>query len=552
MKYYLIVKDFFKLYKLPCFSGIFLGCSFIPFPFFAWFFAFVPLWLFLYRQNSLKKILVACFLTQFISTFIGFNWIVYTVYVFAQMNWFFSFLILVLFCCFANSYILISGWIWFLLSKKNSIFSIKLILFPVLFSLFHSLIPTLFPWNMGYPWLWGGLWGMQTAELWGFRFLNTLFYIFNLLFLIVFYHIRKKSLDKNYQPAKSYFQKVKQKVSSYYLDSIALKALASAIFLFLFLNLLGLYLKQRLPEPDQKLKVIVVQHNLSALNKVSEHRIFFNLQRLTYRSLKTAFQEKKDLKSLKDIDLIVWPEGAYPYPLKKSNQTHSPMKDLIKKIKIPIVTGGTSITSEGQIQNSVFLFDREALLLKPIYSKIKLLIFGEYFPLIDKFPILRKLFPYFFSSMIPGKVLQAQELEGVLYAWPICYEILFDKLTRTFANQKAQVFVNFTIDSWYGFWQQPYQHLTMSFARAIELRRPLIRSTNTGFSGVILANGDIESISPLNKAWYALYEIPYYKKPLQTLFMSWGYFINEIFLSFLALFIAFLKFRKHFEISRTN
>ena len=90
---------------------------------------------------------------------------------------------------------------------------------------------------MGYPWLWGGIPGMQTAELWGFRFLDTLFYIFNLLFLIVYKHR---------------------------LDSVGKRALAGAIALFVCLNLLGFYLKWRLPKPDQFSNVIVIQNNIGS------------------------------------------------------------------------------------------------------------------------------------------------------------------------------------------------------------------------------------------------------------------------------------------------
>ena len=474
---------------------------------------------------------------------------IYTVQVFSQMNLFFSFLVFVLFCFFANSYIVISGWIWHVLSKRAASPAVKLSLFPVVFSIFHSLIPTLFPWNMGYPWLWGGLWGLHTAELWGFRFLNTLFYVFNLLFLIVFYHLRKKPLEKN-QPLNSYLQKIKRRLASYYFDPIALKSFVSVTALFVFLNLLGFYLRQRLPEPDQKLKVIVVQydhkifsHKESKPRFKNKDQIFFDLKTLTYRSLKSAVKKKIPLK---DIDFILWPEGSHPYPVKKTAKTDSRIYKMIETIKIPVLTGGVSVNKDNTIENSVFVFDRKASLLKPIYSKVKLVIFGEYFPLIDRFPILRKVFPYFGNSMVPGKILEAQELEGVSYAWQICYEILFDKFTRSFANQNAQVLINLSNDSWYGFWQQPYQHLAMSFARAIEVRRPLIRSTNTGFSGVIFANGEIKKLSPLNKAWFGLYEVPYYKTPPQTLFMRWGYFVNEIFLSFLALLIGVLHFRGYF------
>ena len=542
MRFYLIVKDFFKVYKAPLLSGVLFGCAFIPFPFFTWFFALTPLWYFIYREKSLKRVLIGAFLNQFLATFIGFNWVMLTVHIFGQMNLFVSFIALLLFCCFANLYVLISSWLWHLLSRKTSISSIKLILFPVLFSLFHSLVPTLFPWNMGYPWLWGGFWGYQTAELWGFRFLNTLFYVFNLLFLIVFYHSGKKISQSS---GSSYFKKIKSWFFSFELDSIGRKAFLSAFLLFLFLNFLGLYLKKRLAEPDGTLKVILVQHNMNLLSyrehKNPKAKALSVLRNLTYQALQRAFYENKKLS---EIDFILWAEGAYPYPIRKNSKEQNLMKEIIRPIGVPIITGGLSLYPNQRVKNSVFVFDRKGSLVEPVHSKTKLLIFGESFPLIDHFPVLRKIFPYFGSAMMPGDSLQTLSLEGVSYAWQICYEVLFDKLVREFSRKKSQVLINVSNDSWYGYPQQPLQHLTMSFARAIELRQPMIRSTNTGFSGVISPKGEIQSPSPFNQAWTGYYEVPYYKTPLQTLFMSWGYYINEIFLLLLVLWIAVLQKRK--------
>ena len=592
-----MIYKFFKLYKAPLLSGALFGFGFIPFPFFSLLFALVPLWLFIYRQNHFKKMLIGCFLCQFTATFIGFNWMIYTFHNFGGMNWLLSFCLLLFFCSVANMYISLSGVLWFFLVKKSS-FSVfaKLALFPLIFSLLHSLIPTLFPWNMGYPWLWGGLPGAQTAELWGFRFLNTLFYIFNLLFLILYKHSKfqanrspfpyflKKTasllkpskassffedsfLGKKTRSLKTLWQKFpflslsfKQKLNrplkfvgkklpflnpfKYHLDPTGGKALAGAVILFVGLNLLGLYLKGRLPPANQSLKVILVQNNIGSTShldsKYPKKQALYNLKTLSYRALS---KYAKSPKEKKEIDFILWPEGAYPYVIDKKSHREEQLSRMVKAIKIPLITGALSKKSN-KYGNSLFVFNREGEILKPVYDKIKLLAFGEYFPGIEHFPFLRKLFPYFGSNLTPGENLETQELESVRFGWQICYEALFDQFNRRLAQKGAQVLVNITNDSWYGFWQEPYQHLAMSFARAIEVRRPLIRSTNTGYSGLIHPDGTVDQISPLNKQWFNLYQIPYYKNPPKTLFMGWGYYINEIFLSLLAVFVLIFSFLK--------
>ena len=523
----LVVKviNFFNAYKVPLSSGLLFGLSFIPFPFFTLFFALVPLWFFICHQSRLQKVIIGCLICQALATFIGFNWIIYTFHSFGGMNWFFSFIMLVLFCCFANIYILLSGVLWFLLSKKSSLFlpvSVKLLLFPLIFSLLHSLIPTFFPWDMGYPWLWGGMPGAHTAELWGFRFLGTLFYIFNLLFLIVYKHR---------------------------FDKTGKRALAGALLLFAGLNLLGFYLKWRLPQPDKFLNAIVIQNNIGSIAHLdarsptlARKKAFHISKTLTYKAVLKHAGEKK---LREDIDFILWSEGSYGWTINKRQKKEYRLSKMIKELQIPFITGAVS-RDQDKYGGSLFVFDRNGNILKPVYNKIKLLIFGEYFPGIDRIPFLRRMFPYFGSSFIPGKDVQVQQLEDTRYGWQICYESLFDTISRKLAQEKAQVLVNITNDSWYGSWQEPWQHLSMNFARAIEVRRPLLRSTNTGYSGLIHADGTVDRISPLNKRWFHLYKIPYYKNPPETLFMSWGYYINEMFLFILSLFVCIASLRQRF------
>ena len=501
-----------------------------------------------------------------------------------------SALLLAGFCFIPSLYLTFASSLWFFIVKKSPfplpVFA-KLLLLPLLFSAFHSLLPVVFPWNMGYPWLWGGMPGAQTAELWGFRFLNTLFYMFNLLFLVVFKHFdlrsfierrggllsspRQKQVFVPWSKIESHLKKnnlwkpqngmapplegMGLKISIKYdlpktsiLDRIGQRALLSAVLLFVALNGLGFWLKRRLPAPDKELKVILVQNNIGSLShlnprpfKSKREKSFHISKNLTYQAVLKYAKQKKQKE---DINFILWPESAYPYSIRKGLVREKPLSQMIGLLKIPLITGGVSY-SLGHVFNSLFVLDRKGQILNPVYDKTKLLIFGEYFPGMRRFGFLRKMFPYFGSNLTPGKGVQVKELEGILLGWQICYEGLFDQLSRRLAQNGAQVLVNITNDSWYGPWQEPYQHLAMSLARAIETRRPLIRATNTGRSAVIRADGKLIPIdgdegarfSPMNKPWFQLYKIPYYENPPQSLFMSWGYYINEIFLAVLALLI---------------
>ena len=84
----------------------------------------------------------------------------------------------------------------------------------------------------------------------------------------------------------------------------------------------------------------------------------------------------------------------------------------------------------------------------------------------------------------------------------------------------AQVFINVTNDSWFGYPFEPYQHMYMTLARAVENRIPLVRVTNTGISTVIYQNSQVLDFSPRNQEWYKVYDVPYHSEPPRTFYVN--------------------------------
>ncbi len=116
-----------------------------------------------------------------------------------------------------------------------------------------------------------------------------------------------------------------------------------------------------------------------------------------------------------------------------------------------------------------------------------LLAFGEYIPGERLFPGLRDWLPPI-GEFAPGPgPTTLLKLDGYRMGPQICYESLFPQFVRSLSMLGAQFIVNATNDSWYGTWQEPYQHMYMTLARGVEFRRPVLRVTNTGISTVALA-----------------------------------------------------------------
>jgi len=67
---------------------------------------------------------------------------------------------------------------------------------------------------------------------------------------------------------------------------------------------------------------------------------------------------------------------------------------------------------------------------------------------------------------------------------------------------------NVTNDSWFGNYGEPYLHLALTIFRSIEVRIPMLRSTNTGFTTYIDATGEIAKTTQLNTTDVLQVDVP--------------------------------------------
>lgn len=80
---------------------------------------------------------------------------------------------------------------------------------------------------------------------------------------------------------------------------------------------------------------------------------------------------------------------------------------------------------------------------------------------------------------------------GVAQGTAICYESIYGDYFREFVQNGAQVMFVITNDGWWGDTPGHHQHFSYARLRAIENRRPIARSANTGISGFIDARGEV-------------------------------------------------------------
>ncbi len=253
----------------------------------------------------------------------------------------------------------------------------------------------------------------------------------------------------------------------------------------------------------------LVQANIGNFVKVnSESGKPYAFNEVYERYLRLSTQE-----SSAPIDLIVWPETAYPRLLNSVKMEIDPrftpelMREVSRRTNAEIFTGGydkSSIKNDYDFQteyNAAFHFAKDGR-LKNKFHKIKLIPFGEGLPFGSLNQYLAKYIQNisFFANGEKFTLFRTQK--GTPFSASICYEILFSNFIRKNLNTldtQPNFLINLTNDSWYGETSEPEQHLFLAKWRALEFNIPIVRMTNTGITSIIYQDGSETERSPIFK-----------------------------------------------------
>jgi apolipoprotein N-acyltransferase len=243
----------------------------------------------------------------------------------------------------------------------------------------------------------------------------------------------------------------------------------------------------------------------------------------TYVNLSRQLVEKSE------PSLIVWPETALPfYP--QGNELLTPVLDFVAGSKTPLLTGAPWYEVIDWDRRVVNYFN-SALLISESgeiggkYYKSHLVPYGEYVPLKKYMPFLAPLVEAA-GDFTPGRIEKPITSRKIKAGVLICYESIFEKIGRAWVINDANVFINLTNDAWYGKSSAPYQSWAMTIFRSVEARRSLVRSANTGISGVVDPLGRVRSQSPLFESWTDAAEVPLLTE--QTIFVRGGFLFGPI------------------------
>lgn len=248
----------------------------------------------------------------------------------------------------------------------------------------------------------------------------------------------------------------------------------------------------RLSSNEQKLDrrngLVVVQPNIPQDMKWDPVAIQENFEKTVSLSRAALFADPQP-----ENIFIVWPETAIApatYTIPENMDRITNVLSSYTKSNAYLVTGVLlrRFNDDGSTRysNSVSLLDKT---LTPLatYDKTHLVPFGEFIPFQDLIPLKPVAA---FKGFEAGKGAVTVAHESLPPFSPlVCYEVIFpDDVT---AKPRPAWMVNVTNDGWYGDSAGPYQHFAQTRLRAIEEGIPVVRSANTGISGIIDAYGRV-------------------------------------------------------------
>lgn len=221
---------------------------------------------------------------------------------------------------------------------------------------------------------------------------------------------------------------------------------------------------------SRSLKVGMVQSNIGGIDK----RGFGEEAAVIHR------EASRELES-QGVDLIVWPETAYPHGV---HQRSRDLRRAVGLLETPVIFGAITVDDREREFNSAVLVDATGV-MQGFSHKIYMIPFGEYLPFGETFPSLYDLIPAI-AHLTPGAKPLPVALPHLRFGAIICYEDILPYYVRRVARETdPDLLVNLTNDSWYGDSTEQEIHLALASFRAVEMRRSLIRSTNTGISALV-------------------------------------------------------------------
>jgi len=266
------------------------------------------------------------------------------------------------------------------------------------------------------------------------------------------------------------------------------KPLAAALSVLAICGAYGLFRLGQQPE-GPNVRVAVVQGNVP--QDVKWDRRF---REETFRT----HEELTRSAAAAGVDLVVWSESATAFVYQREPDYQQRLAALVQESGAPLLFGSPAFeTKDGKSspRNRAYLLGPDGQ-VAGWQDKQQLVPFGEFVPFKRLLFFARPLVQAV-GSFEPGERPEVLSVPGGRFGTLVCYEVIFPDLVRGFSARGAEFLVNITNDAWYERSAASSQQFANLVFRAVENRRSIARSANTGISGFVDTCGRIIAASEL-------------------------------------------------------
>jgi len=201
---------------------------------------------------------------------------------------------------------------------------------------------------------------------------------------------------------------------------------------------------------------------------------------LLVRTFKERFKKYPEMTFVSGTEMMRY----YPYQ-KLASETASKFGN--SDMWVDVTNSGIQLNQKDSIQ---------------YYHKSKLVVGVEHFPYMKYLkPILGDIMLNFGGTVRTHLTQEHRSVfknsfNNAVIAPIICYESIYGEFTTDYVKNGANVLFIMTYDSWWGDSDGHKELLLFGNLRAIETRRDIIRSANSGISAFINQKGEITSLIP--------------------------------------------------------
>jgi len=449
------------LFLLPVFTGLLLFASFprVDQGYLAWI-AFIPIAVFIDRISGIRRAIGGGFVLGFVQAFSLMTWMPAVLMNYGGLSpvlaWFAYSLLIALLACYPAA---ACGLTKYLILRGGNAF---LLVFPALWVL-SEYAQSLSPFG-GLPWL---TVGYSQSRFLPVIQISDIIGVYGISFVIVWtavsirWIVRKKAWS-----------------TAAWLPAALSVVMVAGVICY------GRLAMHWWAMPAPRFRVAMLQKNISYDDP---HSVLLD-------KFLNGYVRMADRLKSSGTDLLLLPESPSPVFFETDAPYRKTLQTLAGRFRFGIIFNNVRYLESGEssrFYNTAYFMNRGGL-VEGVYDKIHLVPFGEYIPLKSILSFV-EVISKDVGSFEFGADYRTIKLDGHPVNAVICFEAVFPGMVRRFVGQGSELIVNLTNDGWYGNSAAPFQHLAIARFRAVEFRRFLLRSTNSGVSAVVYPDGRIQS-----------------------------------------------------------